>query len=209
VEQDIRDIGAAGRSVASLDADKIERVLGPAARQRWEEEREDAHAVWTSTHDLSTMPEPQIAARLKTLELEAEISDRHRAIHAKVKQKADLIRELRRTDRARSVDDDPAVRAATQALDLARPETFQPLAEARLAAQERAGIPRGQRSVITRSEALSLTAPLARARPDQEQDIWNETARRFHAMYGTYGEAALADALRIRRMRPPAGRLRA
>jgi len=63
--------------------------------------------------------------------------------------------------------------------------------------------------VITRSEALSLTAPLARAHPEQELDISTETARRFHAMYGTYGEDALADALRVRRMKPPRGRLRA
>ena len=79
---------------------------------------------------------------------------------------------------------------------------IQALAEARLAAQERAGIPDHLRSVITRDEALRLIEPLVRARPEEEQDIRNATARQFRAMFGRHADAAFADALRVRGIEP-------
>jgi hypothetical protein len=78
------------------------------------------------------------SSRLLTGQYDVHNSDPEAAVTTAARRMAPMP-----TFRARSVGDDPAVRAATQALDLARPDTFQPLAEARLAAQERAGIPGG------------------------------------------------------------------
>ena len=207
LKQDVEDTAASGRGLGGLDAQTVERELGPAEAKRWLKAREDAQAFWKHTHDLSTMPEAEIAARLKTLELEGEISDRHKAIHLKVEKRASLIRRLRREDPARSVNDDPAVRAATQALDPQKLETFQPFAEARLAAQARAGIPEYARSVITRDEALRLTEPLVNAQPEQEQQVWHETVAEFQAMFGRHADSAFTDAMRAWQVDPLRDRL--
>jgi hypothetical protein len=200
VNDDLHFLAATGRGVTGLDPATVERVLGPTAALDWQAARDDAHTVWTNAHDLSTLPEPEIAARLDALQQDAKNSDRQQAIHAAVEKRAELIRRLRREDPARSVADDPSVRAAAQALDDRHPEAFQALAEARLAAQERAGVPDHLRSVIARDEALRLIEPLVRARPEEEQDIRNATARQFRAMFGRHADAAFAAALRVRGM---------
>jgi hypothetical protein len=198
VNKDLDSIAATGKGIPDLEAQTVERMLSPAEARAWEDRRVYKYAIWRHTHDLSTLPDSQIDARLTALARDAKKSDHDKAIHAEVTRKVADIRDLRSNDPARSVYDDPSVVAARLAVDRDHPEAVQAVVEARLAAQARAGIPEEQRSAIMHSEALRLTEPLVRAQPDEEAEVRLQVLARFHATFGRHATAALARALRFR-----------
>jgi hypothetical protein len=101
----------------------------------------------------------------------------------------------RRADPARAVADDPTVKAALAAYDPANPRTFVPVARARLAAQQQAGIEPQYQSPVTKEEALQLTAPLYRMLPGQEAATAMAVAKKFEETFGDNWPQALSYGL--------------
>jgi hypothetical protein len=198
VNDDLRSMANTGQGVPGLEPETVERVLGSAGFLEWQAGREDAHAIWVNTHDLYSLSEQQIDARLESLRPAAGAANdsRLQRIHEEVAKQVEQLRRLRREDPALSVGNDPMVQDAATAVDPQQPATFRPLATARLAAQERAGIPEDARSPITKDEALRLTEPLRRALPGQERNVLTDIATQFQEMFGDQADRAFEYALR-------------
>src|SRR5262245_4412986 len=169
------------------------RASGTAHRQR-----EDAHTIWVKTHGLSTLKDDELTARLTELKpaADAENHGRGQRIYDALANKVAALRQQRRDDPAASVSDDPMVQDAAAALDANDPAPWRALVQARLAAQDAAGIPQGEQSPITRDEALTLTEPLRRVPPGEEGEALAEVTQRFDAMFGDHADRAFAEALR-------------
>jgi hypothetical protein len=197
VNDDLRSMANTGQGVPGLEPETVERVLGSARFLEWQARREDAHAIWVNTHDLYSLSEQQIDARLESLRPApgAENDSRLQRIHDEVARQVEQLRRLRREDPALSVGNDPMVQDAAMTVDPQQPATFRPLAMARLAAQERAGIPEELRLPITKDEAVRLTEPLRRAPPGQERDVLTDIATQFQAMFGDHADRAFDYAL--------------
>lgn len=106
----------------------------------------------------------------------------------------------RRDDPAGAVDSSPAVRSAYANYQPNNPETFKPVAAARLAAQEALGIDPEYRSPITKQEALKLTAPLRAALPGNEKETLTTIADHFQKMFGDEAPQAFAFAIRAHKV---------
>src|SRR5215510_1144257 len=160
--------------------------------------REDAHTIWVKTHGLSTLKDDELTARLTELKpaADAENHGRGQRIYDALANKVAALRQQRRDDPAASVSDDPMVQDAAAALDANDPAPWRALVQARLAAQDAAGIPQGEQSPITRDEALAQTEPLRRASPGEAREALATVTQRFDAMFGDHAERAFADALR-------------
>jgi len=198
IDDDVRSLANTGQGVAGLAADDVERLLGRDKLIAWQAAREDAHTIWVKTHDLSTLKDDALIARLTELEPAAggEGDSRGQRIYDAVATKVAALWGLRRDDPAASVSDDPMVQDAAAAVDTNDPATWRTLVQARPAAQAAAGIPEGAQSPITRDEALTLTEPLRRAPPGEAPDALAEVTRRFDAMFGDHARRAFTDALR-------------
>lgn len=205
VEGQIRDDLAAilkeGKGIDSLAPEKVQTVLGPDALRDWQEIRGDFTAIRRNTEDLYTLTDAQIDERLQSLLPSDNMRDdpRRSAVFLEVQNQVDAMRSLRASDPAKSVEEDPLVRAAqdaqTQSDD---PQARRDLYAARLAAQERAGIARDAQSPITKDEALPLIAPLEGARPGQERDVLVRVSATFNEQFGANADQAFAFALRAR-----------
>lgn len=110
------------------------------------------------------------------------------------------IQTQRRDDPAGSVDRMPAVIEAQASYDQAKPETFAPVAAARLAAQDRLGIDPEYQSPISKTEALKLTTPLRTMLPGQERDTLTQIATTFQKMFGDNADKAFAYAIRAHKV---------
>lgn len=106
----------------------------------------------------------------------------------------------RRDDPAGAVGRDATVVGALSGYDKNKPETFRPVAAARLAAQEALGIDPEYRSPITKDEALGLTAPLRTMLPGQERDTLTALGQKFQQLFGDDAERAFAYALRAHKV---------
>jgi hypothetical protein len=197
VNDDLRSMANTGQGVPGLEPETVERVLGSARFLEWQAGREDAHAIWVNTHDLYSLSEQQIDARLESLRpaAGAENDSRLKRIHDEVAKQVEQLRHLRREDPGLSVGNDPMVQNAATAVDPQQPATFRPLATARLAAQERAGISEDLRLPITKDEAVRLTEPLRSAPPGQERNVLTDIATQFQAMFGDQADRAFDYAL--------------
>jgi hypothetical protein len=179
---------------------RLERDYGPKSVAEWQNARLDASSIYQGTSDMYSLPDDQITARLDEYRPKpgADNFERRQTIFNAVQKKADEVRKQRASDPAASVSDDPAVKKATLVLDPKDEKTFAPLVDARLAAQERAGIPPEARSPITHQEALTLTAPLARVLPGQEKAVLTDLAQSFKDKFGPNADTAFQYALRAR-----------
>jgi uncharacterized protein YcbK (DUF882 family) len=115
--------------------------------------------------------------------------------HDRLQKSMDEVITKRRKDPAVAVAKDPAVVAALHQYDQNRPETFRPVAAARLAAQEHLGIPAEFRSPITHEEALQEAMPLWSALPGQEARTGTRVVERFMKMFGPNTDQALIYAV--------------
>jgi hypothetical protein len=99
-----------------------------------------------------------------------------------------------------SVDDDPAVREANARFDRATPETHRDLVAARLAAQERAGVPPDERAPIYSGETDSYLLPIImRMGRGDEPAVIAYLRRDLRRLYGEHGETVLRFMLRTHR----------
>lgn len=199
---DLASMARTGAGVPDLTADRIRMTFGSQKAQEWERSREDAHAVWVNTHDLGSLPEDKIAERINALRPQEASPDFHRQqrIFTKVQEAADAVRTRRFNDPALSVNEDPGVVSSRSSYDPKKPETFQTVAAARMAAQERVGVPEEMRTPLTKDEALQLTEPMRRMLVGQERQVLTEIATSFKTMFGEHADAAFEYALHARRI---------
>lgn len=211
IDDDLGTMQATGRGRDDLTPQQIDAALGSEARRAWQSQRDDARTIWTLTHDLSTLTEAEIDKRVASATPKGgetadngdtpTVSTREQAIYDQVSARAAQLRELRRTDPAGSVADDPNVRVAAEEFDPQRPETAKALIDARLAAQERAGIV--NKSALTLAEARDLLLPLARVvrevadKPDATDGALEQAQKQFvqriEEIYGPESENILGE----------------
>lgn len=200
VKSDVTSMLNSGRGVEDIDPVRIRGVLGAAAAQRWMEERSDAQATWSATHDMPTLTDRQIDERLREIAPKpgSPDYDRQQAIFEKASDSATKLRKQRDLDPAETVRSDPLVKAAEAAP--AGPGAIQSVIDARLASQTRAGIPKENQSPITQAEAITLTKPLRTMLPGQDRDVLTAMATKFQELYGDHADQAFAYALRVHKV---------
>ncbi|WP_128947135.1 lytic transglycosylase domain-containing protein [Bradyrhizobium zhanjiangense] len=200
VKSDLTSMLTTGRGVDDLNPYRVQRALGTAAAQKWAEDRDDALATWSATHDLPSLTDTQIDERLASIAPKpGDVDfDRKQAVYTKASKAAAKLRKQRDIDPAETVRTDPLVKAAETAPDGSR--SVRAIVEARLAAQTRAGIPKENQSPITHAEAITLTRPLRTMLPGQERDVVTAMATKFQDMYGEHADQAFAYALRAHKV---------
>lgn len=165
VASDVASTLSTGRGNENLTSERVSGALGPAAAARWEASRDEARAIHSATADISALPATQIGQRLVDLQPppgDPEYSRKQRVYEA-TRQVAEATIKLRQEDPARSIANDPEVRAAAAATG---PDARQNLIAARMVAQTRAGIPPNEQSPVTTAEAGTYAALLTRASSD-------------------------------------------
>ncbi len=187
-----------GNGSDDLTPDEVQAAFGPDVLRKWQDAREDYKAIRLHTEDMYALTDAQIDERLRSLAPGEDVSSHPRktAIYHAVQERADDLRQLRLTDPAKSVADDPVVRAAAERAQASDPQAVRDLQAARLAAQERAGIDPGAQSPITRDEALALLASLRGTKVDEERDALRRVGESFAEQFGLDAERTLAFALR-------------
>lgn len=117
----------------------------------------------------------------------------------KLREYADKLQKQRLEDPGGTVLRQAPVREAAAQYDPKRPETYRPVAEAMLAAQERLEIDPENRAPMPKAMALELTMPLMRALgPAQQLQALQELGVKFRAMFGENAGLALGYAMRAR-----------
>lgn len=110
------------------------------------------------------------------------------------------LQKERREDPAGAVSRIPSVIQAYSQYNENNPESFKPVAAARLAAQEQMGIEPELRTPITRAEALKLTQPLKTMLPGDQKEVLTQIGQKFQRMFGDEAERAFAYALRAQKV---------
>lgn len=200
VKSDLSSMLTTGRGVDEINPERVRRALGPTAAEKWDQDRDDALATWSATHDLPSLTDRQIDERLSSIAPKAGDTDfdRKQAVYATVSAAATKLRKQRDIDPAETVRTDPLVKSAEAAP--AGPGAVQSVIDARLAAQTRAGIPKENQSPITQAEAINLTRPLRTMLPGQERDVLTAMAQNFQKLYGEHADSAFAFALRAHKV---------
>jgi soluble lytic murein transglycosylase-like protein len=202
VKSDLSSMLATGRGVDDLNPYRVQRALGATAAQKWSDDRNDALATWTATHDLPSLTNAQIEDRLTSIAPKSGDADfaRKQAIYEKAGEAATALRKQRDIDPAGSVALDPTVQAAAVQAHQPGTVTLGPLVDARLAAQTRAGIPKENQSPITQAEAVTLTRPLRTMLPGQEREVLTSMAKNFQTLFGDNADTAFEYALRVHKV---------
>lgn len=200
VKSDLTSMSTTGLGVDDLNPYRVQRALGPAAAQKWAEDRDDALATWSATHDLPSLTDAQIDERLASIAPKPgdKDFDRKQAVYTTASTAATKLRKQRDVDPAETVRTDALVKMAETAP--AGPGAVRALVEARLAAQTKAGIPKENQSPITQAEAITLTRPLRTMLPGQERDVLTAMATKFQNIYGDHADEAFAYALRAHKV---------
>ncbi|MDH2400457.1 hypothetical protein QCM77_10980 [Bradyrhizobium sp. SSUT18] len=200
VKSDLSSMLTTGRGVDDLNPYRVQHALGATAAQKWDDDRNDALATWSATHDLPSLTNAQIEDRLNSIAPKAGDPDfiRKQAVYTATNEAAVALRKQRDTDPAATVKADPLVKAAEAAPG--GDGSVRNLVEARLAAQTRAGIPKENQSPITHEEAITLTRPLRTMLPGQERDVLTSMAQKFQSTFGDHADSAFAFALRAHKV---------
>jgi len=201
INDDIASIRRTGEGV-QVDGNAAVRILPPGEMETWQEKREDARTYYDATNDMGQVDGNELRRRAAILEPTAGEAGfaRKLKLFQDVSKEAEFHIELRKTDPAKSVAEDPEVREAAKGFDPQNTETWKPIIFARLAAQEKIGIPEAHRTPITKDEALQLIDPLRRAMPGQERKVLRDLGKQFETMFGSYADEAFKYAVGLKRL---------
>lgn len=199
---DIESIYRTGQGVGGLELKNVTALVGREEAEVYRQKKLAAYKIYELTHDLATLPADRMQARLRNVLpqpgsanylREAQIYDAtQKAYQAQI--------NLRRTDPALSVQTDPVVKETEMLGPVgAQSEATGLILDARLSAQERAGIPKELQSPITAAEAAELIKPIERALPGQERQAVEQVAKNIQKIYGDKWESAFKYALRSQR----------
>lgn len=195
VNDDIASVSSTGKTVddPSLTEENVTKLLGRAAADEWIVRREQGRRYQAVTSDFESIAAEEINQRLASLAPKpgAQGFGSGQEIYQAAQKKAEAVLKLREADPAQSVANDAQVRGAQAAYNPQKPETVQVLVEARLAAQERAGITPLARSPITDREARTLAAGLEGGLPSQTRDRIEGLITGLQQTYGKHADDVL------------------
>lgn len=196
VKSDLESIEATGQRVAGLTETEVRNHLGVEGVQRWREASAAAYRVWDLTGDIYSVTPEQMQRRLEKITPAPGTSDyeKQATIFNIVREKFQTRLELRKSDPAGSVADDPTVKEFTKSGD------YPMVVEARMAAQAAAGIPEAARSPMTLQEVDKYSAPIIRALPGKEREALNQTAEALKKDYGEHWQQAFGYMLKSMRV---------
>lgn len=110
---------------------------------------------------------------------------------------ADKLKQERLNDPAGAVSRMAPVMEASSTFDKNKPETFGPVAAARLAAQDQLGIPYENQSPITKREAEAFMKPLMLALPGQKPKALEDIGVQLRSLFGDNADRAFLYGLRV------------
>lgn len=196
VEADFQSIMQTGIGNDRLDEKMVEATLGKQAAIEFSKNRVYASSIFQATNGVATMTREQMQSVLTGMTPAPGGPDYDKELEAFnfVKKKYDGVLALRGTDPALAVAEDPAVKAATIAMGK-DPNYLKPLMDARLSAQERAGVPPSRRTPITLSEATEISNPILSALPGKENVVIPEVIKATMQKYGDKWQQAFTFAM--------------
>ena len=201
LERDIRaDIDMVAVSGIPMDRlrDRVQATFGPDAVKQLDTDREQAGLYFTATSNMKTASNADLDSL--TLPLAPTPGSPSYVQQAKYYDDAlkqiGLIRKARAEDPAGYVDDSfDQVKAAKSAVDPNNLSSFRGVVNARIAAQDALGIPRGFQAVMSTEEAkhyATLLRPFSRGQAEiggQEEQA-NQIAQEIQQKYGEHARDA-------------------
>jgi hypothetical protein len=202
VADDLASITATGAEVTDLTPMRVSGALGPERAAAFEEERKIAKDYYAQTNDILSLPSDQVERRVEALRPSpgAPGFATRQEYFEKAAKAAKEIVEQRTKDPAAAADRLDFLKPVAEQATFESPETYRPLVNARMAAQEGLGIPESSRSPITKAEALELWNTVRFAPEDRKPDAVKEVVRTVDAAFGDHSAAALGTMLRFARV---------
>lgn len=201
MKDDTASIEATGVGIETLDPTEISELLGEEKAAEHAMKREIAQAKYEAKQGLEGLTDVEIMARVEALDPAnspgAPGYSARQEVYDATAKRAKEITDLREKDPALSVEQTPEVQMALSEIDAAEAETTDAdgvsigspnavgkIAKARMAAQERIGIPEAERSPITRKEAKQLMASLSGLDNGGTKSAWADVVNEVEATYG-------------------------
>lgn len=195
IQDDLASISATGKELVDPDLteNRVSELLGKDKAAAWMQQREAARRLHAQTSDFESIPATEIEERLAKLAPEAgkEGFATAQEAYELAAKKATKVLKMREDDPANAVNNDPDVLAARKAYNPQQPNAGVALVEARLAAQERVGLPALARSPVTNAEARSLGAGLEGGLPTQTRERIEGLLTGLQATYGKHADEVL------------------
>jgi len=200
INDDVESIRATGTPV-DINQRAARGILPAGEMTTWQERREDARAYYDAVSDMDQQTDAEIRRRVAGLA--PRDGEPGFVRQSKLYQDAGTVArghmQLRAADPAEAVANDPGVKEARAAFNPEEPD-WQPVISARMAAQDKIGIPEDRRTPLTKREALALTEPLRRMLPGQERAVLTDLAKNTKELFGQHADRAFDYALSVNRV---------
>lgn len=195
IQNDEKSIVDSGKPVTTLTPERVAAAYGPQAAAQFVENRGIAQTYYETTKTWSAQSNDDIDASLefmdpKTHAAGSENYGKYLEYYDRAKKRAEQIKTLRATDPATAVAEDATVKNAMRGASLAKPESYQPVIEARMLAQQNVGVLEDNRMPLARAEAKTLWEPIRLSSENDRQDVIGETLRQLDVMTGGDRERA-------------------
>lgn len=197
ISDDLSSLMETGKGIDGLTSERVSETFGTQTQIEFQNERTRAKQFYDETHNYNLLPENEIYASINRIKPSPGMRgyDAQKKYYDKAVQKANDVFSDRIKDPAGSVSSASIVRSALQQTDFSDPSSVARLVGIRMAAQESAGIPEGQRQPMTRSEAIRIMSPIVNALPGTERHLLQQIVPVITKTYGRYADRALQFAL--------------
>lgn len=197
ISDDLSSLMETGKGIDGLTSERVSETFGTQTQIEFQNERTRAKQFYDETHNYNLLPENEIYASINRIKPSPGMRgyNAQKKYYDKAVQKANDVFSDRIKDPAGSVSSASIVRSALQQTDFSDPSSVARLVGIRMAAQESAGIPEGQRQPMTRSEAIRIMSPIVNALPGTERHLLQQIVPVITKTYGRYADRALQFAL--------------
>jgi hypothetical protein len=202
VADDLASIVATGKGVDGLTPMRVSGALGPERAAAFEQERAIAKDYYAQTNDMLSLPSDQVERRVEALRPSPGapgFATRQEYFEKAAKAAREIV-EQRIKDPAAAADRLDFLKPVAEQATLEDPESYRPLVNARMAAQEGLGIAESARLPITKAEAMELWSTVRYAPEDRKPEAVKEVVRTVDAAFGEHSGAALGAMLRFARV---------
>lgn len=199
-DSDIESIRRTGQPVADeADLREIRRTLSQSEYRDYQRERRKWMEVHEETESIRRMSDAELDERLEELKPEAGADDfEYQAeVYDEVEGRAEEIREARENNPAMAVAHFEQVNEAVENLDISDRRSTERIVTARLAAQEKIGIPEHRRQPITREEARILMEPVDGLEGEKLLQGMEKLSRDVQRIYGRYSRHVMTSAVEL------------
>lgn len=198
-DADVASVRETGTPVGGFDFDEYAKVATPRKLERYVQRRKEAEAEFKAIDGMAEMSIEDIHARvegLKPVPGSSDFDDENTVYERADRKARDLLR-LRERDPAEAVAKSQEVQDARANLDKDKPETVQRLIKARIAAQDRLGIPSHMVRAVTQREARLIAGPIKAASEIDQFDVLEKTYNSLKVTHGAYADEALTSAIEL------------